>query len=310
MADWQPIEIPHSSATVIGTRVPSWKQFDWFTFNGLLFLAAPFLIAGAIRWEIRHFQHGHLFDNDTMTSTLIGVPVGLIAVAIGIVMVWTPFSGRYFVGPCPGCGERQEWEWPGRDSDITTACSSCKAEVHVGRNGALREADLAETGYFRVWGSDFVGDLRVSEDGHIRPVMPAICAVCGRQPATTAKPDDRGMYRETEQRPMDIVADIVDGAIYDVLSPANAGDGGISRLKVSSHTHDKEPDPAKQRTHDDLAALEIPLCSEHAAETPVSVRDDDYTFKSYRYYRAFLLVNGIPKKARSNESSRAEPPSA
>jgi hypothetical protein len=310
MADWQPIEIPHSSKTEIGTRVPSRKHFTWFSFDGLLFLAAPFLSAGAIGWEVRHFQHGDLFAADTMTSTLVGVPVGLIAVAMGIGLLWTPFLGRYFVGACPGCGERQEWDWPGDDSNITTTCSSCKAAVHVGRNGELREADLAETGSFRVWGIELVGDLPGSEDGHIRPVMPAICAVCGRQPATTAMPDDRGMRRETETRPSDIVADVVDGTIYDVLSPKWAGDGVIRSLGTSSHVHDKEPDPAKKRTHDDLAAVEIPLCSEHAAETPVSVRDDDYTFKSYRYYRAFLLVNGLPKSSRSNESSRAAPPSA
>jgi len=310
MADWQPIEIPHSSKTELGTRVPSWKRFDWFSFDGLLFLAAPFLIAGAIAWEIRHFQLEDLFAADTMTSTLIGVPVGLIAVGIGVGILCSPFRGRIFAGPCPGCGERREWKWPGRDSNITASCFSCRVEVQVGRDGELREADLAATGYFRVRGSDLVADLPVSEDGHVRPAMPEICAVCGRQPATTAKLDDRGMRIETETRPSDIVADIVDGAIYDVLSPANAGDGGIRRLKMSSHTHEKDPDPSKKRTHDDLAALEIPLCAEHAAETPVSIRDDDYTFKSYRYYRAFLLVNGIAKKGGSSGSSRAATPPA
>lgn len=309
VAEWQPIEIPHSSRTEIGTRVASWKRFDWCSFDGVLFLAAPFLIAGALGWEIRHFQHGDPFAADTMTSTLIGAPVGLIAVAIGIGILCSPFWGRHFDGACPGCGERQQWEWPGSDSHITTTCTCCRAAVHVGRNGELREADLAETGSFYVSG-ELVGHLPVSGDGHIRPTMPAICAVCGRQPATSAKPDDRGMYIATETRPSDFVADIVDHAVADVLSPANAGDGVISGLKVSGHTHARDPDPANKRAHDDLAALEIPLCSEHAAETTVSVRDDDYTFKSYRYYRAFLLVNGIANRARSNESSRAATPPA
>lgn len=269
MADWQPIEIPHSSTTVIGTRVASGKRFDLFSVDGLLFLAAPFLIAGAIGWEIHHFQQGDLFaDNATINATLIGVPLGLVAVAMGIGMLWAPFRSRRFDGACPLCGQRQRWEWPGGD---TASCSSCKAAVHVRRNGQLREADLAETGSFYVWANALVGDLPVAEDGHVRPVMPDLCAVCGRQPATTAKPDDRGMRVETETQ---------------------------------------DPDQVMKRTHDDLAALEIPLCSAHAAQTPVSVRDDRYTFKSYRYYRAFLLVNGIPKNARSNESSRATTPSA
>lgn len=67
---------------------------------------------------------------------------------------------------------------------------------------------------------------------------------------------------------------------------------------VKDRTDLKSDDPVTTTTAGELAALAVPLCGRHANETPVSV--DAYIawleITSYRYYRAFLIANGLPKK--------------
>ena len=74
MADWQPIEIPHSSNVVTGTRVPFWQRPTWLGWDGVLILAAIFGIPGAVAWELVHLRAGHLFDDATIRTTEVGVP--------------------------------------------------------------------------------------------------------------------------------------------------------------------------------------------------------------------------------------------
>jgi len=53
---------------------------------------------------------------------------------------------------------------------------------------------------------------------------------------------------------------------------------------------------AEAVTANELAALAVPLCAQHADQTPIT--SDSYVVSlridSYRYYRAFLIVNGMP----------------
>jgi hypothetical protein len=146
-------------------------------------------------------------------------------------------------------------------------------------DGTIREASLDDTDRYRlIVDSDAFGDA-VGPDGHVTVVMPQICAVCGAPPTTTCTPEDDS---------------------YSSLSDDNPDDDA-----------ELAADRRKGRqTQHDLAALAVPLCAAHAREKPVSYDGPlvvMLAFTSYRYYRAFVVANQLPRHAK-RATATARPP--
>lgn len=173
------------------------------------------------------------------------------------------FFDRSIEGPCPVCGKHRTWT-PG---DRPSECERCWADMRVDSDGTIREVGLDDNSGFELVVDHETLEDAVTEDGHVKLVMPAICAVCGEPSTTTGKP------------------------------------------KLDSElTND---DKVTQTTAQDLAALAVPLCAQHKDEQPITV--DMYlgwlNIQSYRYYRAMLLANGLPKDAPTAAPEAAARPS-
>jgi hypothetical protein len=290
MADWQPIEIPHSSKVVTGTRVPFWQRPTWFGWDGVLIVAAPVLILGAVAWELVHFRAGHLFDDATIRTTEVGVPLGLLAIAVGIHILYSKFiADRTVTAACPVCGYWSYWS-PGQLSD---KCSGCLAYLRIEEDATIREVNLDERSQYKLDDYDMRG--LVGSDGCIRITMPPICAVCGAQPSTIVRVKDDGILTEEK-------FDLVNELKHDLAYGTNLRAEGW--VTYDTHPDHKDPDPLARQRQDQLTGLGIPVCSRHTGEVVVSAKSfnldegnsSELRFMSYRYYRAFLIVNGIPAK--------------
>lgn len=153
----------------------------------------------------------------------------------------------------------------------------------------------------------------------------APCPVCGKRGTWTpqAKPtecgecwsglkvDNDGTIREVsldDNSGWEVVVDSEtfetfkeDGHVTIVMPAicAVCGAPPTTTGKPKSETDLRSDDKVTNTTAEDLAALAVPLCAQHAEQTPVSV--DAYlgwlNIESYRYYRALLLSNGLPKHA-------------
>ena len=70
--------------------------------------------------------------------------------------------------------------------------------------------------------------------------------------------------------------------------------------KVNNDRDLKAEDDKEAVTAQDLAALAVPLCAQHADQTPITL--DAYIgsldIASYRYYRAFMIANQLPRKSK------------
>jgi hypothetical protein len=290
MADWQPIEIPHSSKVVTGTRVPFWQRPTWFGWDGVLIVAAPVLILGAVAWELVHFRAGHLFDDATIRTTEVGVPLGLLAIAIGIYILYSKFiAHRTVTAACPVCGDCDYWI-PG---DWSQRCDGCFAYLRVEEDATIREVNLDERSEYEIHDYDMNG--LVGSDGSIRITMPAICAVCGAQPSTIVRVKDGGILTDEK---FDVGNEIKIVLFYGTKFHQY---GGVTYDRNPSY---KDPDALARQRQDQLTGLGIPVCSRHTGEVVVSAKSYNFDgrhsselrFMSYRYYRAFVIVNGLPAK--------------
>src|SRR3569623_938396 len=283
MADWHPMEIPHSANVITGTRVPFWQRPTWLGWDGVLIVAAPILIVGAVAWELAHLRAGHLFDDATIRTTEVGVPLGLIAIAVGISILYSKFmADRTVTGACPVCGRTGFWI-PG---NLWSKCDRCFAYLRIGEDATIREADLDETNEYKLDDYDMKGTA--GDDGSISIKMPPICAVCGAEPSTMVRVQDDGILTDEK---FDVGNELKRTLFYGTEFRKY---GWVS---YDLHPGHKDADAVAQQSQDQLPGLGIPLCSRHPREVVVSAETynvdgrhrSELRFKSYRYYRAFLI---------------------
>lgn len=290
MADWQPMEIPHSSNVVTGTRVPLLQRPTWIGWDGVLILAAVGLILGGAAWELAHLRAGHLFDAATIRTTEIGMPLGLIAIAVGIYILYSKFiADRTVTAACPVCGYLSYWI-PGH---LSSRCSGCLAYLRIENDATIREVDLEARSVYKIDDYDMRG--LAGSDGSISMTMPPICAVCGAQPSTIVRIKDDGILTDEK---LDLGNEIKIVLFYGTKLHQT----GV--VNYDRHVRYKDADPLAQQSQDRLTGLGIPLCSRHPGEVVVSAKSYNFDgrhsselrFNSYRYYRAFVLANGLPAK--------------
>ena len=132
------------------------------------------------------------------------------------------------------------------------------------------------------------------DDGSITFTMPPICAVCGAQPSSIVRVKDDGI--STDEK-----ADVGNEIKNEVFYQLTGTRFGWTRENLR---HDEAPDPLAQHNQDQLTALGVPVCSHHQGEVVVSAKSynldgghsSELRFMSYLYYRAFVIVNGLPAK--------------
>lgn len=134
-------------------------------------------------------------------------------------------------------------------------------------------------------------NLRVDNDGTIRE----------------ASLDDNSGFEVTVDRETFGAAVAEDGHVTLVMPAicAVCGAPPTTTGKVKNDSSLRSDDKVTMTTVQDLAALAIPLCAQHADQTPISV--DAYlgwlNITSYRYYRALLLANGTATHAEATAAA-------
>lgn len=239
------MDIPHSAKVVKGQRVPLLKRPNWEEDRVWIGLA-PVLILGALGW------FAYQFTQPDAEGGALGFLLGMAAIAIGVGILYSYFiADRRVEAPCPVCGAKQTWT-PGAKGD---ECNTCERAMRIDADGTIQEVSLDDQSGFDIMVDHDTFEKAVTKDGHVRLVMPAICAVCGAPPTTTGK--------------------------------------------VKADSTLESDDETTKTTAKELAALAVPLCAQHADQTPISV--DAYLgflrIASYRYYRALLLTNEHPKSS-------------
>ena len=190
----------------------------------------------------------------------------------------------------PCCGYSSYWI---PDDVSATRCSGCFAYLRIKEDATICEVNLEERSEYNLHDYDMRG--LVGSDGSICITMPAICAVCGAQPSTIVRVKDDGILTDEKfDLANQLKADLAYGTVlrkYDWVT-------------YDTHPHYKDPDPLARQRQDQLTGLGIPVCSRHTGEVVVSAKSYNYDgrhrselrFMSYRYYRAFVIVNGLPAK--------------
>ena len=218
------------------------------------------------------------------------MPLGLLAIAVGIYVLYSKFiADRTVTAACPVCGDCSYWI-PGHLSD---RCDACFAYLRIEEDGTIREVNLDERSQYSLDDYDMRG--LVGSDGCIRITMPPICAVCGAQPSTIVRVKDDGI--RTDEK-FDLVNELKHDLAYGTWLRK------YDWVTYDTHPHYKDPDPLARQSQEQLTGLGIPVCSRHTGEVVVSAKSynfdgrhsSDLKFISYRYYRAFVIVNGLPAK--------------
>ncbi len=226
-----------------------------------------------------------------LTSTLLSTLVTVVAVIVAwrVGTVTDDASTLVLASACPACGTRAERTF----TAAPTSCGTCAAYLRATGLEVREESpdalDLSIPPY-ALPPARYLPAAKRDNHNHFKFAMPAMCAVCGAADAPKLR------------------------KIKDWSTAAAGGDGGILGAVVSaavtevastSYTYNHHPvsaaEPTPAAQYDELLArLQAPVCSVHEA-TPDAADDDNalafhdgkLEFASYRYYKAFVVLNGI-----------------
>jgi hypothetical protein len=288
---------PEAAPVMVGKRLPFWKNLSW---GGAAFaLISPLLVLWAARWFIGMARgYGHLFDDGHVGNTIVGALFFTAVAVAGFVGIWAFFKSVRTVvleSACPCCGAREQrsFEDPSKADSTPAACGVCPAylrahgvEVSEERPEAVSTTGLA----YEVPPARYLPTVERDNGGRFKFEMPAMCAVCGSSDANQIRDIGEWGKHTTDLGPLGAVASM---AADEISTDAQLSYRG--RLQHSAPITTKSP---PEQLDEGLRGLKAPVCAAHAHELEVAgnaleYRSGGLLFASYRYYKAFCVLNKI-----------------
>lgn len=275
-----------SSNVVTGKRVPWWRAVLAQPGFALFAFASPPVLLWALYQLL--FHHGWMGG----LGYVIWGGLAVVA-AIGCLLLNMARSDQPLEAACPVCGTRGMWTYMDRvehPDPIGQLCAACGA--YDGTNGLeVRELSLDAKGAFEIDSDRYARHVKRDAQGRITFEMPAFCAVCGSDDATSRRKID---------------------------APASESSGGDEAWKQVNYAYSGHRGQIAQFTPADairgvnLQHIEVPVCERHASSSgqPDAMWTNDVAtlrFGSYRFYKAFCGLNDItaPNGSRSVPAARA-----
>jgi hypothetical protein len=172
-----------SSSIVTGKRVPWWRGvLAQPGYAAFVFASPPVLIAVLYKLVFRHA------GMDGLSYAFWG-GLALVAATGCVLLNLARNDGQPVEADCPVCGTRGIWAYmPPVDHPDPRGqlCSACGA--YVGTNGLeVRELALGAMGEFAIDSERYARDVQRDAQRRITFEMPAFCASCGSEDATSRR---------------------------------------------------------------------------------------------------------------------------
>ena len=222
----------------------------------------------------------------TLLSTLVTVGAVIVAWRVGSV-TWDA-STSVLASACPACGTRAERTFTAAPASCGTCAAYLRATGLEVREESPDALDLSIPPY-ALPPERYLPVAKRDNHNHFKFAMPAMCAVCGAADAPKLhKIKDWSIASAGGNG--GILGAVVSAAVTEVASTSYT----YNHHPVSS----AEPTPSAQYDHL-LARLQAPVCVAHATipysagDNVLAFHDGQLEFASYRYYKAFVVLNGI-----------------
>jgi len=263
-------------------RLSFWKGLS---VGEIVFLLVASLLVLCALWWIIKVDHRFWRTNAGSALFTIGFIAGICAI------FFSRLSAKrvVLVSACPLCGAVARRVFSEQDTRFPEPCRTCPAYLRI-KGDELIEESLDETNNadYEVPPRRYLPAARPGPRDGFQFKMPQICAACGSSEVTQRREIGNWNKPKSDSNVLGAVVSVA-AEVADVPS-FSAHDYGQMGTRMQDRNWPKQDELDRK-----LEEILVPVCAGHAHGSMDALRFDSgkLIFRSYRYYKEFLRLNGI-----------------